>query len=374
MRKLIAGSVALAAVSVVAVGAAAATQGVSRHPSAPRPAPATSTTKGTGATSSTTASTSTSTSTTSTTQPRPVDPMAGVAMLGVRGRKIMALDAQGNVMRTLVTAYAGRTVLDAQMQSNHHTIWYVTASNTSDAYLPGQYHCTDVVRLDLVTSQRTVIAHADAFSVTPDGTRVVLQDVQPDSTCIANDSSLAPNVVRDVATGAQSTITGTMDRFVLSPDGRTLVGTHCSFDDDCRVQLEAAALPATLGAPVQLHPINDQKLSFMGLDARADGLYALVDTQPQVCGCGGPVDRYDRDVTVRRLSWNDLGGAGSTLFTVQGPMSFDGVAPSQAGLFAWGEPKVGGPFTLYRLDSGGAHVLRTLPTDDNYAFFIVPMS
>ena len=122
----------------------------------------------------------------------------------------------------------------------------------------------------------------------------------------------------------------------------------------------AASIPNTLGAPITLQPVNDQKLSFLSLQSRDDGLYAIVDPDPQHCGCGGPQDRFDNDVTVRRYSWTDLSGQGTEVFRVQGPLTFTTVVPSSEGLFATGQANIAAPFALYRLDAHGAHEQRTV--------------
>jgi hypothetical protein len=123
---------------------------------------------------------------------------------------------------------------------------------------------------------------------------------------------------------------------------------------------------------VTLHPVNDQKLSFLRLVSGSDELYAIVDTHAQGCGCEDRTDRFDRDVSVKRFSWDTLNGAGTEMFTVQGPLYLDNIVPSSAGLYATGEEKVGAGEALFRLDASGAHKVRTVPT--NPYFSIAPIS
>ena len=203
-------------------------------------------------------------------------------------------------------------------------------------------------------------------SVLPrDGNRVALLGVDADPTCsVPTNWADRVSVVRDVETGAQSTIVGKMMDFAISPGGHELVATTCREDNyECRIPLQRASIPETLGAPVTLQPVNDQTLSFLRIVSRPDGLYAIVDPHVQNCGCGERGDRFDRDITIRRYSWTDLGGAGAQLFTVQGPLYFDHVIPTAAGLYAEGVANSQATPALYRLDAGGAHVLRALPSD-----------
>ncbi len=371
MKKIVLGGVALAGVLTAAIVTAAAVQSSPRHSDSTKPK-TTVPQRQHKAKATTTTRPSTATSSTSTTRPAPVDPMAGVAMLGMQGRRIVTIDAQGSELRTIVTAYADRIVTDAQLMRDHQTIWYRTAR---DYNLPSDqttYNCSDIVRLNLATNARTVIAHADAFSVAADGNRVVLSGVRGDSTCSSTAWTPGINVVRDVSTGAQSTINGAFERFAISPGGHVLVANHCPDEGDCRIPLWSGLVPGTLGGPVTMAPINDQKLSFLDLVSRNDGLYAIVDKHVQECGCSGRGDRFDRDVSIRRLSWYDLDGAGTELFTVQGPFSVRYIVPSAAGLYAVAGENVNALPALFRLDSGGVHKVRTLPTEGLPSFAPIP--
>jgi hypothetical protein len=291
-------------------------------------------------------------------------------MLTVDDSHVYAADATGKQLGILVTAYPGRVVREAQLMSDDHTIWYVTAPNG----YPAKYNCTDVVRLDLATNTRTVIAHAQRFSASADGSRVALTSEVPNRICYGTHANLMErSVVRDVATGAESTINDMQYwNLTLSPDGRTLVTTNCTSDDTgCHYPLMSAELPAKLGPTITLKTVSDPKISYLSLMPRADGLYALVDKQPQSCGCGGRPERYDRDLSVRRLSWTDLSGVGTTLYTVQGPRYFDTIVPTDGGVLAAGAEDVKQPNRLLYLIAGGsARILRKLPAEnpsiDNY--------
>ena len=304
--------------------------------------------------------------TTTTVKPKPVDPLAGIVALEIHGRNVFGIDARGREVRTLVTAYAGRAVTSAHMMSDHHTIWYVTQPDTQTDPNPA-YACDDVVRLDLAHNHRTVIAHARDFSVSSDGSRVLLRSVEADTACPGPGTN-REDVVLDVATGAHSVVVTPKDTYFpnleLSPGGHVVVGTRCMSDneyvDECHIPLQSASIPDQLGAAVTLRPINDQTLSFLDLVPRSDGLYALVDTHAQNCGCGGHGDRTDRDITIRRLSWSDLGASGDKVFTVQGPFWLLGFSVGPNGqLVGLGQTKEANPFGVFALNGDAAHQLRS---------------
>ncbi len=121
--------------------------------------------------------------------------------------------------------------------------------------------------------------------------------------------------------------------------------------DECRIPLESATLPNHLGAPITLRPVNDQTLSFLDLVPRNDGLYAMVDPHVRHCGCGERDDRTDRDITIRRLSWSNLGAPGETVFTIQGPFYVEQlVIGSKGQLFGLGQTKAANPYALFALN------------------------
>jgi hypothetical protein len=287
-------------------------------------------------------------------------------MLTVADRHVIALDANDNQLGYLVTAYPGRVVQSAQLMSDHQTIWYVTSP---DDYETATYKCSDVVRLDLVTNTRTVIAHADWFSASDDGSRVVLLNEVGEAACRNDDNASGRNVVRDVASGAESPIVAENSGPApqLSPDASTLVATNCTSDAaGCHYGLISAAVPAKLGPAITLKPVNDPMLSFLSLMPRPDGLYALVDKHAQNCGCGGREERYDRDLSVRRMSWTDLGGSGTTLYTVQGPRYFEQIVPTDAGVVAFGAESVKSKYAIYHVADGNAWQVTQSGVAPNY--------
>jgi hypothetical protein len=237
---------------------------------------------------------------------------------------------------------------------------------------PQTNRCSDVVRLDLATNRRTVVAHAQTFAVSANGNRVALEEVEPDIACTDTTKFVVGvNVVRDVSSGRQSAIVGDFEGSIaMSPGGHVLLATHCATDDyneDCPATLESAAVPDSLGAPVTLHDVNTHG-SFTSLVARNDGLYAIVDTMQRDCGCAGaPQDRTDSAVSVRRLSWSALAGTGATVFTVHGPLQLDGLAVTPNGLYATGLASVKADRAVFHLGANGAQLLRLVP-DPEAAF------
>ena len=130
-------------------------------------------------------------------------------MLEVSGGTINLLDATGKVVKTLVTASAGQTIVNAQLLEDHRTLWYATKTADNLA-------CPAIMKLDLQTNVRTIEGQADDFSITPDGAELLL--VWPASaTAIQNNCRPLPYpsgtsiyagafVMRNLATGITNTL------------------------------------------------------------------------------------------------------------------------------------------------------------------------
>jgi hypothetical protein len=267
-------------------------------------------------------------------------------MLSWGGKYIKLRDAAGNELRTLVTAYEDRLVTDAQLMGDHHTIWYATQPNWS----MGAGGCNEIVKLDLATNQRTLIAHAYGFAVAGNGDRVVLTGLQSDAECFGFPHEGPSNVVRDVSTGAQSEIIGDqLYSFVISPGGHVLVSTQCTEGDEgCYTSLRTARLPDDLGAPVTLTPTNNQRLSLVEYVAHDDGLYAIV-TPHTVGHCGEGDEVTDRHQTVRRYSWTDMDSPPTVVATIPGSQSVWNLVVSPAGTYVVRSPGDAGS-TLMKVD------------------------
>ena len=66
-------------------------------------------------------------------------------MLEASGGTINAIDAHGHVVKTLVTAPPGQTIVNAQLLEDHRTLWYATKDADNQA-------CPAVMKLDLQTN------------------------------------------------------------------------------------------------------------------------------------------------------------------------------------------------------------------------------
>jgi hypothetical protein len=356
MKKVLVGSSALALVLTAGFFAATTVGSAPKARVAPATTTSTSTRPAPRIVTTTTATVAPTTTTSTTTKPKPVDPVLGAVALRMQGQSIDAIDADGRVVKHLVTAFADRSVVAAHLLGDHHTIWYETMPAPNSH---GPDSCGDVVRLDLASNQRTVIAHADSFAVSGDGTRVALENVQADANCVngANQSD-GRNVVRDLNTGKESKIVGELTgELVLSPGGHVLATTECNGEyGDCALNLATAAVPDTIGAPVTMHTVNDDELGFFHLAGSNDGLYANVEEMSS----GSPANGQQ---VVRRFSWNDLGGAGTPLFTTDGAHFIDAIAPTSNGVYAIQSRESDSQVTLDRLGSSGAVAVQVLPTD-----------
>jgi hypothetical protein len=141
---------------------------------------------------------------------------------------------------------------------------------------------------------------------------------------------------------------------VLSPGGSILLATRCEFE--CASNLEIANLPATLGAPVDLRIAKFDKFTYGDLVPRADGLYALLQDN-QGCECYETAPHQE----VRRYSWSDLAGDGTTLFSLpaHGSVWIEQLAPATPALYATIETTTHAELELSRLEAGHTVVLRS---------------
>jgi hypothetical protein len=331
VKKVLVGSSALALV-LVAGFFAATTGGSAPRKDSPAPSTTTSTAAGRAVHNSTTTTTVVPTTTTTTTvKPKPVDPVAGAVALRLQDRSIDAIGANGKVVKHLVTTFADRVVVSAHLLGDHHTIWYETVPTGTKP----SNRCNDVVRLDLATNRRTVIAHANSFSVSGDGLRVALTDVPPDGVCTGSAQSVpGNNFVRDLVTGKQSPVVGSLEGpLVLSPGGHVLVTTECTSDEyDCSISLATAAMPSSLGSPITPHLVAGDKTEFFGLIPGSDALYAFVNPSPDGCTCTG--SPKDTQQIVRRFSWSDLGGTGTQVIATDGSDVIQSIVGSTGSLYA----------------------------------------
>ncbi len=328
---------AVGVVLLLVVGACSS----SSHSSAPTTtAPTTTTTSG--------ATTTEVPSTAPTTAPGR-DPLpAGTVMLGARGGSIVALDAGGHALKTLLTVATGRLVTGTQLMPDHETLWYVTTGNPAVR----NRGCPSVVRLNLRTNTTALIAHATGVAVTADGKRYVLgpgvySDASGRNGC-PGASFEDQFAVHDVATGvvwhapdssAPIASSGPLG-VAISPAGNLLITSQCSLDG-CSVM--TLPVPESAGAPLTWHTTSPVSCDCLHFVTDGDALYAVVQTP------------MAPRAEVRRFAWNALSGTGTTVFSSSSPRQFGSPVPTTAGVYAF----VGDEFSektshLYRLSGGRA--------------------
>jgi hypothetical protein len=278
-------------------------------------------------------------------------------MVQVSGRTIVALDANGRALKTLVTAYAGRAVRDATLMRDRHTIWYATQALDNAT-------CPEIVKLDLATNRRTVVAHASDFTVTPDRTRLLLVWPKNEPALRAQcglsvtkqyDFAL---VVRDVRTGVQSTFsaadfpsvaTGSPTGPVwMSAAGDRLVTEHCT-NDGCMAR--TFVVPQHLGTPIILEPPASAPVcNCSTLVSGPEGVYAI-DRGAYPGGRRSRLVRFD-PASPRGAGIELLDSSSIPLWSV---------APTTAGLFVAGTPSGSRTARLYRVDGRRLVEVATLP-------------
>jgi hypothetical protein len=288
------------------------------------------------------------------------DPLpAGSVMLGVSGRTISALDSHGAVLKTLVTAFAGRTVENAQLMPDHRTIWYATKADDNQS-------CPEIVKLDLQTNARTVVAHASDFSLTPDGSKLLL--VWPDSAiAVTNNCRPVPYpggvqiydaafVVRHLATGAQSTLavdkyptagTGSPSGHVwISPSGDRLIDGSCVVDG-CGTH--SWVVPPNLDGPISSPATDGPRCGCSTLISGPDGVYGVDQ--------GGYKDPAN---FLRRYDPTNLTALGTQALAPPDGTLSSSVAPTTAGVFVLGVRAGSHSTTLYRVDNNALRIIADL--------------
>lgn len=268
--------------------------------SSSKPASGTSTT-------STTRSTATVTSSSTTTVAAPASPVpTAAAALIVDGRKIVAIDAEGRRLRTLVTVFPGQDVLEVQLAADHNSIWYLERG--------GPNVCGTLVHLDLVTNKRDQVATGDSFAISPDGQRLATADwVDGQGACHGTSASITTRInVRDLASGRTSRWVSKANdnslvanfhnarRSVWSPDGTHVAVMTCATGCTTRVW----TVPAVIGAPTAEAHLSARPMTTPpGLTETQDiawtndGLF-VIDDSGECCmdfedGVTNAIDRYD---------------------------------------------------------------------------------
>ncbi len=321
----------------------------------------TSTSSGAGSPTSTTDTTATSSPTTVGAVP------ASAVMLEASGRTIVALDATGRPVKTLVTVFAGREVVNAHLMADHRTIWYATRGNGAD--------CSEVVKLDLRSNARTVVAFASDFTLSPDGSRLLLVWTAAASTTksCAEHAQLTFTtrnaiVVRDLPTGAQSSLSSTAypsagtggpsGPIWMSPDGDRLVDAICT-NDPCAMR--EFAVPAPLGGAITRAGAGPA-CGCSTLVTGTDGVYG-VDQGSY------PNPQY----RIRRYDAASVSGTGQVLATPNGISVGPLLAPTSAGLFVLGFPTGATVASLYRVTGGSLQFVSRLAAAANAPAGLFPI-
>lgn len=261
--------------------------------------------------------------------------MKSTAALIVDGRNIVAIDAEGHRLRTLVTVFAGQDVLEVQLARDHNSIWYLERGNPNA--------CGTIVHLDFVTNKRDELATGDSFAVNPDGRRLATADwVDGHGTC--HGLSGSPDTTRinvsDLASGRTSRwvsdpndtslLAGfhTARRSVWSPDGTHVAVLTCA--TGCTTRVWTA--PDAIGAPITEDHLSARPMTIpSGLTEAQDiawtkdGLF-VIDDSGECCmefehGVTNAIDRYDtRTLTLE-----------STLIESKNDYIFERLAPISTG-------------------------------------------
>ena len=290
-------------------------------------------------------------------------------MLKLSERTIVALDADGHEVKTLVTVPAGREVTDASLTADHRTIWYAARPLDNQS-------CPEIVKLDLVTNASTVVAHASDFTLTPDDSKLVLVFPKNDAAVRANCGASEPHqyddalVVRNLATGAQSTLPfdaypsagtgGPSGPVWISPSGDRLVDGNC-VEDGCA--MFDFTVPVDLAGPiVRVRATTSPMCGCASIISGADGIYGI-----DRGGFAAPQTRL-RGYTAAHLK-----GTGTVLVESKTVKLFLAV-PTTAGLFVVGGPGASRTANLYRVDGDALHLVTTLASPYPAFFTVRPLS
>jgi hypothetical protein len=172
----------------------------------------------------------------------------GTVMLSARGLYVVSLNARGHTNATMVKAQHG-DIKYARATSDHRALWYLSLKK-------GSATCGDVVRADIDGRTSTIVTHAVAFDVSPDGSRLALYgagDLAHDRCSPVKKGSVGRVVVLDLTTSASSALNlSNVTSLRWSPDGTYLVSVSCSASG-CEAY-DVVDVPRTLGGPLTVEP------------------------------------------------------------------------------------------------------------------------
>jgi hypothetical protein len=240
-----------------------------------------------------------SSSTTAAAPAAPLDSLQpGTVMLKADGRYVTSLDAAGVRNATMVAVKLGE-ITYARATDDHRQIWYLSLKR-------GKGACGDVVRADIDRgNSSSIVTHAVAFDVSPDGSRLALYgagDLAHGKCAPVTPTAPGRVVVVDLASGMTSSTTiGTLTSMRWSADSSYLASISCSSNICGGIDIfdlpdpPDAPLVAESGA-VSTHPA--QLVHSASLADGPDGLYAVEMTSPSPnqsvpTDAGVRVDRID---------------------------------------------------------------------------------
>ena len=170
----------------------------------------------------------------------------GTVMLSARGLYVVSLDARGHTNATMVKAQHG-DIKYARATADHRALWYLSVKK-------GSATCGDVVRADIDGRTSTIVTHAVAFDVSPDGSRLALYgagDLAHDRCSPVKKGSVGRVVVLDLTTSASSALNlSNVTSLRWSPDGSYLVSCSASGCEG----YDVVDVPRTLGGPLTVEP------------------------------------------------------------------------------------------------------------------------
>ena len=271
---------------------------------------------------------------------------AGTVLLAARGLDVIALDARGHTLATMIHAERG-SIRYAQVTADHRWLWYLSLKH-------GASVCGDVVRADIDGRSSRIITQAVTFDISPDGTRLALYGAGDlvHGSCRAAATRSAPNhiLVEDIATATSTSIAASnVSQLHWSPDGAYLVSASCT-RDSC-TPLERIDVPRDLRLSLVRNPgVVPISATRSIVSFGSDGLYALDDANPNAATSRDTVDLYD----ARTLQF-----AARTL-TVDARWTVSQVAPTPAGVYVVAlRPGPGRP-GIYRIVAGRLVLVRAI--------------
>jgi hypothetical protein len=219
------------------------------------------------------------------------------------------------------------------------------------------------VKLDLRTNARVVEAYANDFTLSADGSRLLL--VWPKATSetatsctekpaitISGHDALA---VRDLRTGAQSSVDvtayptagtgGPYGHVWMSTSGNQLVDSSCT-NDPCTTR--SITVPTPLGGPLVMHAFGSGPKCGCGtIVTGSDGIYGI------------DIGSMDHPQTrLVRYPLEQLTGPGTALVAPPN-VTLSNVAPTSVGVYVLGYPKGSkGGGSLYRFTAGALERLK----------------